>query len=267
MNNAVRFAALRGVLRSARPVLLLAVSILAGCASAPRENLPTPVLSLEACPAAVAPVDAAALAAPHKTLDQMIFLGGVVQARLQYADCAYRNSGRWRDYLLAIGRRLRDGLIAYQGEAAVWQEHYSRLDKHLSDYYRHCLGEPLEDAEYLACDAESAALDAERAQLNAAAVPLQQRNAELTAESTRYRADTADMERGSQQAREDYTQAMQAEARWLGQAYALSISPPVRAYAAKNGCPTVAEPPKTAAEMLALGIGMLDCFGKLSGGP
>lgn len=248
--------------------MAFALAILAGCAATPAEQGQAPVvLNLENCPAAAAPVDTAALTAPHKTLVQLVFLGGVVQARLQYAQCAYTNSDRRRDYLLATGRRLRDDLIAYQRDAADWQERYSRQDKHLLDYYQRCLGEPLEDARYQACDAENAALDAERAALNVAAVPLQQRNAELTAASMKYRADTAAMEQESGQSREDYTQAMEAEAQWLGQAYGLSISPPMQVYAAKNGCPTVAEPPKTAAEMLALGTVVLDCFRKISGGP
>ncbi len=230
--------------------MAFALAILAGCAATPAEQGQAPVvLNLENCPAAAAPVDTAALTAPHKTLVQLVFLGGVVQARLQYAQCAYTNSDRRRDYLLATGRRLRDDLIAYQRDAADWQERYSRQDKHLLDYYQRCLGEPLEDARYQACDAENAALDAERAALNVAAVPLQQRNAELTAASMKYRADTAAMEQES------------------GQAYGLSISPPMQVYAAKNGCPTVAEPPKTAAEMLALGTVVLDCFRKISGGP
>lgn len=242
--------------------------MLAACATTPIGPAQVPAMpDLEPCPAAVAPVDAAALAAPHKTLDQLVFLGGAVQARLQYAECVYTNGDRRRDRLLASGRRLRDDLIAYQRDAAAWQESYSRLDKHLLDYYRRCLGEPLADAQYQSCDAENSALDTERAELNAAAVPLQQRNAQLTAESMQYRSDTADMERGSRQAAEDYRQAMEAEATWLGQAYALSISAPMQAYTAKYGCPTVTEPPKTAAEMLTLGAGVLDCFRKIPGEP
>lgn len=225
------------------------------------------VLNLETCPAAAAPVDAAMLAAPHKTLDQVVFLGGAAEARLQYAECAYANSGHRRDYLLAVGRQLRDDLIAYQRDAAAWQEGYSRLDRHLLDYYRRCLGEPLQDAQYRSCDAENSGLDGERTELNAAAVPLQQRNAELTAASMRYRADTTDMERESRQSEQDYAQAMEAEAAWLGQAYALSISPPMQAYAAEGGCPVVDEPPKMAAEMLALGARLLDCLRKLSTAP
>ena len=83
----------------------------------------------------------------------------------------------------------------------------------------------------------------------------------------KYRTDTADMERESRQSEQDYTQAIEAEAAWLGQAYALSISPPMQAHAAKDGCPSVDQPPKMVAEMLALGARVLDCLRKISGAP
>lgn len=239
--------------------------ILGGCASTEVNQVP-PVLSLEPCSAAAAPMDAAALAAPHKTLESLVTLGEAARSRLLYTQCAYGNATRRDGYLLALGRQLKADLGDYLGRAEAWQQGYGRLDRRLRDYYERCLGEPLEDARYQACTAESAGLDMERQQLDDAAVPLQQRNQELTKAIMKYRADVLDSRLESEQTRQDYTQATQDYANWLVQAYALSVTPDVRPYARKDGCPTVAEPPSSPEAMLSLGSGMLDCLRKITGG-
>ncbi|HEV2109893.1 MAG TPA: hypothetical protein VGT99_00955 [Gammaproteobacteria bacterium] len=228
-------------------------------------RLPPPVLSLKPCPANLAPSDAAALAAPHQTLESLVSQGEEAENRLQSARCAYENSARRDAYLLATGRQLKADLSDYLGRADAWQQAYGRLDRRLRDYYQHCLGEPLDDRRYQDCTAENAGLDAARTQLNDAAAPLQARNQELTAAVTKYRADILDSQLESAQTREGYTQATQGYARWLVQAYALSVTPAVQPYAGKNGCPAVAEPPQTPEAMLSLGTGMLDCFRKIMG--
>jgi hypothetical protein len=248
-------------------VLVLALLMLAGCAGRETRQAPPPVLSLESCPAAAASLDAAALAAPHKTLESLISLGEAAQGRLLATRCAYGNAGRRIDYLLAVGRGLKADLSDYLGHAEDWQQAYGRLDRRLRDYYQHCLGETLDTPRYQACTAESAGLDAERKQLDDAAAPLQQRNQELTTAVLKYRADLQGSLQESEQARQDYTQAMQDYGRWLVQAYALSATPTVQPYAVKGGCPAVLEPPETPDAMLSLGNSMLECFRKMTGVP
>lgn len=245
------------------PVFAAAL-ILAGCAGTEARQTP-PTLSLESCPAAAAPLDAAALEAPHKTLESLVSLGAAAQGRLLSSRCRYENATRRSDYLLAVGRQLKADLGDYLGRAEDWQQAYGRLDRRLRDYYQRCLGEPLDDSRYQACTAESAGLDTQRRQLGDAAAPLQVRNQELTAAVFKYRADLQGALLESQQTRQDYTQAMQDYARWLVQAYALSITLDLRPYAVQNGCPAVAEPPETPEDMLSLGNGMLECFRKISG--
>ncbi|HLW73805.1 MAG TPA: hypothetical protein VKT74_01915 [Gammaproteobacteria bacterium] len=246
--------------------VILALLVLAGCAGTETRQASPPALSLESCPAA-ALLDAAALAAPHKTLESLVSLGEAAQGRLLSTRCAYANATRRSDYLLAVGRELKADLSDYLGRAEDWQQAYGRLDRRLRDYYQHCLGEPLDDSRYQACTAESAGLDTERKQLDDAAAPLQARNQELTAAVMKYRADLQGSLQESEQTRQDYSQAMQDYGRWLVEAYALSVTPPMHPYAAQYGCPTVAEPPGTPEAMLSLGSGMLECFRKIAGAP
>lgn len=251
--------------RSCHALAALAALLLAGCsATAPKPTVP-PVLSLESCPVAVGTLDAAALAAPHKTLESLVSVGEVVRDRLMSSQCAYENATHKSAYLLAVGRQLKAELSDYLEHAEAWQRDYGRLDRRLKDYYQHCLGEPLEGSRLQECSAVNAGLDAERQQLNAAAAPLQQRNQELTDAVTKYRTDLQTSELDGEQARQDYTTAMQDYARWLAEAYALSASSDVQPYAAKNGCPVVTEPPQGVEAMLALGESLLDCFRKLMG--
>ena len=247
-------------------VLLQALLILAGCAGTETRPVPPPMLSLETCPAAPATMDAAALDAPHKTLESLITLGEAARSRLLSTQCAYENAARRSAYLLAVGRQLKADLSDYLGRAEAWQQAYGRLDRRLRDYYQRCLGEPLDNSRYQECTAENAALDTERTQLDTDAAPLQQPNQELTAAVIKYRADLQASLLESEQTRQDYTQANQGYAQWLVQAYALSVTPAVQPYAGKNGCPAVAEPPQTPDAMLSLGTGMLDCFRKITGG-
>ncbi|HEU5398723.1 MAG TPA: hypothetical protein VFV77_05550 [Gammaproteobacteria bacterium] len=251
--------------RSCHALAALAALLLAGCsATAPKPTVP-PVLSLESCPVAVGTLDAAALAAPHKTLESLVILGESVRSRLLSTRCADENAGRRSAYLLALGRQLKDDLTDYLGRAAAWQQDYGRLDRRLLAYYRRCLGEPLDGSLYRSCTAENAGLDAERWRLDAAAAPLQQRNQELTAAVMKYRADAQSSRLESDQTRQDYTQAMRDYGRWLAEAYALSVTPAVQPYAGKADCPAVAEPPQDPEALLALGSGLLDCFGKITG--
>ena len=94
-------------------VLIPALLILAGCAATSARQTPPFILSLEPCPTAVAPLDTAALAAPHKTLAALIALGETTQGRLLSAQCAYENAARKSDYLLAVGRQLKADLSDY----------------------------------------------------------------------------------------------------------------------------------------------------------
>ena len=239
--------------------------ILAGCAATEPRPVTPPVLNLESCPAAGVPLDTMALAAPHKTLESLLALGTAARNRLLSTQCAYENTTRKSTYLLAVGRHLKAELSDYLDQAVAWQQAYGRLDRRLRDYYQRCLGEPLDGSRFEECTAENTGLDAERQQLNEQAVPLQQRNQELTAAVTKYRADLDGAKLESEQARQDYTGATQDYARWLTQAYALSATPAVEPYALKDGCPVVAEPPQTVEAMLSLGNGLLDCFGKIIG--
>lgn len=242
----------------------LALLLLAGCAATETRE-PPPVLRLESCPAAVAPPDAAALDAPHKTLETLLTLGEAAGGRLLSARCAYGNSTRRSAYLLAVGRQLRADLSDYLGQAEAWQQAYGRLDRRLQDYYWHCLGEPLDGSRFEACSAENTGLDAARQQLDVAAAPLRQRNQELTAAVIKYRADIQGAALEAGQTQQDYRQAMQDYGRWLAQAYALSGAPAVQPYAVQHGCPAVAEPPRTPEAMLSLGSSLLDCFRKILG--
>lgn len=246
-------------------LVVQALLILAGCAATETRQAPPPALSLETCPAERAPLDAAALEATHKTLESLVTLGEAAQGRLRYTQCTYENAARRNDYLLAVGRQLKADLSDYLGRAEDWQQAYARLDRRLRDYYQRCLGEPLDAPRYQACTAESAGLDTQRQELDTAAAPLQARNQELTAAVMKYRADLQGALLESEQTRQDYTQAMQGYGRWLAQAYALSVTPDLRPYAGRNGCPAVAEPPETPAAMLSLGNGMLECFRKMAG--
>ncbi|HEV2212221.1 MAG TPA: hypothetical protein VGS99_02630, partial [Gammaproteobacteria bacterium] len=227
-----------------------ALLILAGCAGTEPKPAP-PALSLESCPAA-APLDAADLDAPHKTLESLVALGSLARGRLLSTQCAYENAGHRNTYLLVVGRQLKDELTDYLGRAAAWQQDYGRLDRRLLDYYQRCLGEPLDGLRFETCTKENAGLDAERQRLDAAAAPLQQRNQELTAAVTKYRGDLADAQQESAQVRQDYTGATQSYGRWLAEAYALSASPAVQPYGAKDGCPVLAEPPESPEAMLSL---------------
>lgn len=206
-----------------------------------------------------------ALAAPHQTLESLVSQGEAAQSRLQSAQCAYENAERRSAYLLAAGRQLKADLSDYLGRADAWQLAYGRLDRRLRDYYQRCLGEPLDDRRYQDCTAENAGLDAARSQLNDAGAPLQQRNQELTAAVTKYRADILDSQLESAHTREDYGQATQDYGRWLVLAYTLSVTPALQPYAGRSGCPVVVEPPQTPEAMLSLGAGMLDCFRKIMG--
>lgn len=242
----------------------MAVLLLAGCLATPKPTAP-PVLSLESCSGAVGTLGAAALAAPHKTLESLVSSGEAVRERLLSSQCAYENATRKSAYLLAVGRQLKAELSDYLERAEAWQQDYGRLDRRLKDYYQRCLGEPLEGSRLQECSAENARLDAERQQLNAAAAPLQQRNQELTDAVTKYRTDLQASELDGEQTRQSYTIAMQDYVRWLAEAYALSASPDMKPYAAKNGCPVVTEPPQGVEAMLPLGESLLDCFRKLMG--
>lgn len=246
-------------------IALQALLILVGCAATEPKPAAPPVLSLESCPAAGAPLDVAALNATHQTLESLVTLGEVARERLLSAQCAYGNGMRRRAYLLAVGRQLTADLSDYLGQAEAWQQAYGRLDRRLRDYYQRCLGEPLEGSRYQECAAENTSLDAERQQLNDQAVPLQQRNQSLTAAVTKYRGDLQASEIDEQQVSQDYTRAMQDYGRWLAGAYALSISPAVQPYAAREGCPAVSEPPQSVGAMLPLGDGLLGCFRKITG--
>lgn len=250
--------------RSCHALAVVGALLLAGCSAAAPKPI-APVLSLESCPVTVGTLDAAALAAPHKTLESIVSVGEVVRGRLLSSQCVYENATRKSAYLLAMGRQLKAELSDYLERAEAWQRDYGRLDRRLKDYYKQCLGELLEGSRLQECSAENAALDAERQQLNAAAAPLQQRNQELTDAVTKYRTDLQTSEFDGEQARQDYTTAMQGYARWLAEAYALSASSDVQPYAAKNGCPVVIEPPQGVEAMLPLGEGLLDCFRKLMG--
>ncbi|HEV2332930.1 MAG TPA: hypothetical protein VGV16_07180 [Gammaproteobacteria bacterium] len=247
------------------PILLQALLILAGCAGTEPKPAP-PALSLESCPVA-APLDAADLDAPHKTLESLMALGGLARGRLLSTQCAYENAGHRNTYLLVVGRQLKDELTDYLGRAAAWQQDYGRLDRRLLDYYQRCLGEPLDGPRFETCTKENAGLDAERQRLDAAAAPLQQRNQELTAAVIKYRADAQSSRLESDQTRQDYAQAMRDYSRWLVEAYALSVTPAVQPYAGKAGCPAVTEPPEAPQAMLTLGSGLLDCFRKIMGAP
>ena len=244
-------------------LVIQALLILAGCAGTEVKQAPA-VLSLESCPASPAQPDAAAQESSHKTLESLITLGEVAQGRFLSSKCAYENATRRSAYLLAVGRQLKADLSDYLGRAEDWQQAYGRLDRRLRDYYQSCLGETLDDSRYQACTAEDAALDTQRKQLDDAATPLQARNQELTAAVIKYRADIQGSLLESEQTRQDYTRAMQDYGAWLAQAYALSVTPDLRPYAGKDGCPTVAEPPVTPEAMLSLGNGMLECFRKIS---
>src|SRR5690242_9621584 len=120
--------------------------ILAGCASMPPAEIAPPVLSLEPCPAALAPLDESVLAASHETLGSLVKAGQAARERLLSSQCEYGNSTRKSAYLLAVGRQLKAGLSDYLSRAEAWQQDYGRLDRRLKDYYQRCLGEPLEGA-------------------------------------------------------------------------------------------------------------------------
>lgn len=242
-----------------------ALLILAGCAGTGPKPAP-PALSLESCPVA-APLDAADLDAPHKTLESLVALGSLARERLLSTQCAYENAGHHSTYLLAVGRQLKDDLTDYLRRAAAWQQDYGRLDRRLLDYYQRCLGEPLDDSRFETCTTENAGLDAERQRLDAAAAPLQQRNQQLTAAVIKYRADVQSSRLESEETRQDYAQAMRDYGHWLVEAYALSITAAVQPYAGKAGCPAVIEPPEAPEAMLTLGSGLLDCFSKIMGPP
>src|SRR5690348_1778819 len=122
-------------------VLMQALLILAGCAATATAPKPAPpALALESCPAVAAPLDAAALDAPHKTLGSLVDLGEAARGRLLSSQCAYGNAAKRSAYLLAVGRQLKADLSDYLGSAEAWQQAYGRLDQQLKDYYQRCLG-------------------------------------------------------------------------------------------------------------------------------
>lgn len=245
--------------------LVLAWAALAGCTGAPARSGTPPALSLEACPAAAEPLDEAALDAGHKTLTDMIRLGEQAEASLAYTQCEYRNTSRKDDDQVAAGQALKTDLLGYQQDFDRWQEADAKLNQHLTDYYGHCLGLHLSTDQYQACKDENAALDAERRRVNDASLPLQQRAEELDARNVKYSADINALMQESVRTGEAYTRALRTHARWLAQAYALMISPELRPYAEKNGCPDIAMPPEDADTLLSLGAGVIACFKKIAG--
>lgn len=247
------------------PALLFAVLVLAGCAAAPTKTESVPRLNPESCPAAVQPVDEAALDAVHKTLTGMIALGQQAEARLAYTQCEYRNTSRKDDYLVAVGQALKADLLDYQRDFDGWRVADAKLNEHLAGYYGHCLGLHLDTEQYQACKDENDALNAERRRVDEAAAPLQQRATGLEARNVGYSADINALMLDSARTGAAYTRAMQTHAHWLAQAYALMISPELQPYAGKNGCPDIAAPPKSADALLSLGASVLACFKKTAG--
>jgi len=245
--------------------LALAWALLAGCAATPAKTEPAAPLSLETCPTVAAPVDVAALDAGHKTLADMIRLGEQAEARLAYTQCEYRNTSRKDDYQVKVGQALKADLLSYQQGFDRWQEADAALNKHLADYYGRCLGLHLSTDQYQACKDENDALNAERKRVNDASLPLQQRAEDLDARNAKYSADINALMQESVRTGEAYPRALQTHARWLAQAYVLMISPELKPYAEKNGCPDIAAPPEDADTLLSLGADVLACFKKTAG--
>lgn len=221
---------------------------------------PTVATPADSCGPVAATVDAAALNAAHKTLADMIQLGDTVQTRLRYIQCEFNAARQRKEALVASGRDLRHRLEDYQSQVGLWQAAYAKLNQHLTDYYENCVGEPVDEDHYLSCKLESDRLDAERKALDDMGRPLQQRNQELNAATARYAAQVRDAQQDYEIRRQEDTDAMGNQARWLSQSFQLVFSPAFAPYAAANGCPSLTEVPGDAEALLALGDGTLSCF-------